>query len=56
MNPVKDLGSIRARLPSSLATLAGGDNEEVLPVPIPNTEVKLFRANGTAPLRVWESR
>jgi hypothetical protein len=29
---------------------------EATPVPIPNTEVKLFRADDTAPARVWESR
>ena len=34
----------------------GGDSEEVTPVPIPNTEVKLFSANGTAWVTVWESR
>ena len=34
----------------------GGDSEEVTPVPIPNTEVKLFCADGTAWATVWESR
>jgi hypothetical protein len=34
----------------------GGDGEEVTPVPIPNTEVKLFSADGTARATVWESR
>ena len=34
----------------------GGDSEEVTPVPIPNTEVKLFSADGTARETVWESR
>ena len=34
----------------------GGYTEEVTPVPIPNTEVKLFRANGTAGASLWESR
>ena len=34
----------------------GGDCEEVTPVPIPNTEVKLLRADGTAWATVWESR
>ena len=29
---------------------------EVTPVPIPNTDVKLSRADGTAFARVWESR
>ncbi len=34
----------------------GGDSGEVTPVPIPNTEVKLFCADGTARATVWESR
>ena len=34
----------------------GGDGEEVTPVPIPNTEVKLFSADGTARAAGWESR
>ena len=34
----------------------GGDSEEATPVPIPNTEVKLFSADGTAREAVWESR
>ena len=34
----------------------GGDCEEATPVPIPNTEVKLFSADGTAWEAVWESR
>ena len=34
----------------------GGDGEEATPVPIPNTEVKLFSADGTAWEAVWESR
>ncbi len=29
--------------------VSGGYSEEVTPVPIPNTEVKLFSADGTAP-------
>ena len=35
---------------------SGGDIEEVPPDPIPNSEVKLFGADGTAPVTVWESR
>ena len=35
---------------------SGGDIEEVPPDPIPNSEVKLLGANGTAPVTVWESR
>ena len=34
----------------------GGHSEEVPPVPIPNTAVKLFCADGTAWEAVWESR
>ena len=38
------------------AFFPGGYTEEVTPVPIPNTEVKLFRADGTAGATLWESR
>ena len=34
----------------------GGYAEGVTPVPIPNTEVKPLRADGTMLVRVWESR
>ncbi len=34
----------------------GGYTGEVTPVPIPNTEVKLSRADGTAGASLWESR
>ncbi len=34
----------------------GGNSEKDTPVPIPNTEVKLFSADGTAWATVWESR
>ena len=34
----------------------GGNSEEDPPVPIPNTEVKLFCADGTAWATMWESR
>ena len=37
-------------------TFFGGDSKEVTPVPISNTEVKLFSADGTAWETVWESR
>ena len=36
--------------------VSGGDIEEVTPDPIPNSEVKLLGANGTAREAVWESR
>ena len=35
---------------------SGGYTGEDTPVPIPNTEVKLPRADGTCPVRGWESR
>src|SRR5229473_2070051 len=35
---------------------AGGHRSRVTPVPIPNTEVKLATADGTAWETVWESR
>jgi hypothetical protein len=34
----------------------GGYAEGVTPVPIPNTEVKPLRVDGTARVAVWESR
>lgn len=34
----------------------GGNGEEATPVPISNTEVKLFSADGTAREAEWESR
>jgi hypothetical protein len=34
----------------------GNHNGEATPVPIPNTEVKLFSADGTALGAEWESR
>ena len=46
--------------PSRLATygikVLGDHGEGVTPVPIPNTEVKPFSADGTAWVTVWESR
>ena len=36
--------------------ISGGDFEEATPDPIPNSEVKLFGADGTAREAVWESR
>ena len=38
------------------ATVSGGDFEEATPDPIPNSEVKLFGADGTAGGTLWESR
>jgi hypothetical protein len=37
-------------------TVSGGHGEEETPVPIPNTEVKLLSADGTALETGWESR
>lgn len=36
--------------------ISGGDFEEATPDPIPNSEVKLFGADGTATEALWESR
>ena len=36
--------------------MSGGDGERVTPVPIPNTEVKSFSAEGTWGATPWESR
>ena len=41
---------------SYILYVSGGYSKEATPVPIPNTEVKLFNANGTAWSSVWESR
>jgi hypothetical protein len=38
------------------STVSGGDLEEATPDPIPNSEVKLLGADGTAREAVWESR
>ena len=38
------------------STLGSDDSQEVPPVPIPNTEVKLYDADGTAGATLWESR
>ena len=38
------------------STVSGGDFEEATPDPIPNSEVKLLGADGTAREAVWESR
>ena len=37
-------------------TISGDDGEGVPPVPIPNTEVKPFSADGTWLETTWESR
>ena len=40
----------------NLSKFFGGDSEDATPVPIPNTEVKIFSADGTAWATKWESR
>ena len=35
---------------------SGDDNEEEIPVPMPNTEVKLLSAEDTYELPCWENR
>jgi hypothetical protein len=51
---------IRWALKDALACISygfsGGNGKEETPVPIPNTEVKLFCADGTARATAWESR
>ena len=37
-------------------TVFGSNSVEVTPVPISNTEVKLYSADGTARETAWESR
>ncbi len=39
-----------------LLKVSGGDTEGETPVPVPNTEVKPFRADDTMAVRLWESR
>ena len=46
----------RSRPLAEAAKFLGGYAEGVTPVPIPNTEVKPLRADGTARAAVWESR
>ena len=48
----------KSRTPENIAEikLSGDHSGEVTPVPIPNTEVKLPCADGTAADRRWESR
>jgi hypothetical protein len=39
-----------------LQYISGDDNIEEIPVPIPNTEVKLYRAENIYGLPCWENR
>ena len=36
--------------------VSGDNNEEEIPVPMPNTEVKLFSAENTCGLPCWKDR
>ena len=49
-------GPCRDRKPQIQLTISGGDDEGVPPVPIPNTEVKPFSADGTWLETARESR
>ena len=44
------------RLSKYSRAISGDDGERVTPVPIPNTEVKPFSADGTWRETAWESR
>jgi hypothetical protein len=54
--PAEQLTNLTPVLLSPEFLIFGGHSEEDPPVPIPNTEVKLFSADGTAWETVWESR
>ena len=41
---------------NSIQKLSGDNNEEEIPVPMPNTEVKLLSAEDTYELPCWENR
>ena len=45
-------GSAKRRMPN----VSGGNIEKAIPDPIPNSEVKLLGADGTARATLWESR
>ena len=47
---------LRAQTPAKRLKFAGEFTARVPPVPIPNTEVKPRRADGTARVSVWEIR
>ena len=46
----------RYGLAGTVSSVSGGYSGEVTPDPIPNSEVKLASANGTARVTLWESR
>ena len=43
-------------LKNSIQKISGDYNEEEIPVPMPNTEVKLLSAEDTYELPCWENR
>ena len=43
-------------LSRSTQTVSGDDNKEEIPVPMPNTEVKLLSAENTCGLPCWKDR
>ena len=45
--PTNDTHDFQGKTLRHLPSLSGGNSEEDTPVPIPNTEVKLFSAVGT---------
>ncbi len=47
---------VKGLSPCSLKSVFGGYFEGETPLPIPNREVKPFRADGTARVTTWESR
>ena len=51
-----DCQSFKAVYAARSISVFGGHTGGVTPVPIPNTEVKPSRADGTAWVTVWESR
>ena len=42
--------------PATEITVSGGYSVEATPDPIPNSEVKLYSADGTAGTSLWESK
>ena len=55
-NPVETFFCIYLNCQHTEIYFFGGYRKEETPVPIPNTEVKLFSADGTARETEWESR
>ena len=53
---MRDLPPSDLRFTPHEKRVLGDHGEGVPPVPIPNTEVKPFSADGTAWVTVWESR